>query len=88
MTKKNDHGLVIEYRFLGTISIDEFAQAVFTDLQVLKDQFNVRYVTAPRIRVPITNEYGDRLQLKAPTGGTVERFDTHHYRPACKDYEL
>ena len=81
-------GVTIDYKQLGTISIDELAQAVYADIQSLKDIYNVQYVTAPRLKLPVTNEYGDKLKVRRPGGGRVFRLDTHHYRPACKDYEL
>jgi hypothetical protein len=45
-------------------------------------------VTAPSLRIPVTNEYGDPLVVKRPQGGTISRMDTHHYHPACLDYKL
>jgi len=39
--------------------------------------------------VPATNEFGDPLVVKRlSTGAPVKRLDTHHYRPACLDYQL
>ncbi|TCS59860.1 hypothetical protein [Varunaivibrio sulfuroxidans] len=92
MGKKRDNqrqdALFIDYRELGTISIDELAQAIYTDIQALKDIYNVKYVTAPRLKLPITNEYGDIRLTRHPEGHLINRMDTHHYRPACKDYDL
>ncbi len=92
MGKKRDsqpqNAVFIDYKELGTISIDELAQALYTDIQALKDIYNVKYVTAPRIKLPITNEYGDQRLIRHPEGHFINRMDTHHYRPACKDYEL
>lgn len=85
---KGFEGLMIEYRALGTIHIDELAQAILTDLNALKDIYNLQYVKAPRLRLPITNEYGDAVDIKRPGGGVLNRIDTHHFKPACKDYEL
>ena len=82
------HGLTIVYKELGTISIDEFKHAVITDVNALKDIYNVRYVTGPRIKLFVTNEYGEEIRLRRPTGGSIQYMDTHHYRPACKDYDL
>ena len=81
-------GLTIAYKELGTISIDEFMQAVIADVNALKDIYNVRYVKAPRIKLFVTNEYGEPVRVRRPTGGTINFMDTHHYRPACKDYDL
>ena len=81
-------GLTIAYKELGTISIDEFKQALIADMGALKDIYNVRYVTAPRVKIIVTNEYGEPIKIRRPTGGTIHFMDTHHYRPACKDYDL
>ena len=86
--KKNDDALIIEYKALGTISIDELAHAIMEDIQTLKNEFNVRFVTGVRLRLPVTNEYGDPLRVIRPGGARMYRIDTHHYRPACLDYDL
>ena len=86
--KKKDDALVIEYKALGTITIDELAHAIMEDIQALKSEYNVRFVTGVRLRLPVTNEYGDPLRVRRPGGGTMDRIDTHHYRPACLDYNL
>jgi len=83
------HGLMIEYRELGTISIDEMAHALIQDLMALKEIYNVQYVNGARLRLPVTNEYGESRDIRRPGGGgNLGRIDTHHYRPACKDYDL
>lgn len=82
------NGLTIIYRELGTINIDELAHAVWEDIQVLKDIYNVRYVKAPRLKIFVTDEHGDALRVRRPGGGTIHYLYTHHYRPACKDYDL
>ncbi len=82
------HGLTIAYKELGTISIDEFIQAVITDVYALKDIYNVLYVNGSRLKLFVTNEYGEPVKLRRPAGGTIHFMDTHHYRPACKDYDL
>ena len=81
-------GLLIAYKELGTISIDEFKQALIADMDCLKEIYNVRYVTAPRLKIIVTNEYGEQIKVRRPTGGSIYYMDTHHYRPACKDYDL
>ncbi|GHF71494.1 hypothetical protein [Seohaeicola zhoushanensis] len=82
------HGLLIAYKQLGTISIEELAHAIMEDLGALRDIYNVRYVTAPRLKIFVTNEYGEELTVRRPEGGRIFYMDTHHYRPACKDYDL
>jgi hypothetical protein len=81
-------GLTIDYKLLGTISIDELAHAVWEDLQTLKDIYNIRYVRPTRLKLHVTDEYGDEIKVRRPGGGYVRYLRTHHYRPACKDYEL
>ena len=82
------HGLTMEYKLLGTINIDELAHAVWEDIQVLKELYNVRYVKGTRLKLLITDEYGEEIKVRRPGGGYVHILHTHHYRPACKDYEL
>jgi hypothetical protein len=86
MRKNRD--LTIEFEKLGTISIDELQQAVIEDIAALKEIYGVKYVTAPTLRIPVTNEYGEPLLVKRPQGGTICKMDTHHYHPACLDYKL
>lgn len=81
-------GLMIEYRELGTVSIEEMTHAIIEDLQALKEIYNVQYVKGARLRLPVTNEYGEIRDVLRPGGGQLNRIDTHHYRPACKDYDL
>jgi len=81
-------GFIVEYRRLGTISIDELKQAIFADLEALKDIYGARYVTAPMLKLFPTNEYGEDCTLRKPGGTPLFRLDTHHYQPACKDYDL
>lgn len=80
--------LLIAYKELGTINIDELAHALIEDIHALKDIYNVRYVKNARLRLCVTNEYGEELKVRRPAGGTIRYMDTHHYRPACKDYGL
>jgi hypothetical protein len=81
-------GLTIGYKQLGVISIDELAQALLADINALKDIYNVQFVASSRLKLFITNEYGDIRKLRRPGGGRIYYMDTHHYRPACKDYDL
>ncbi len=86
---KPDPVVEIDYKSLGTISLDELKQAIWEDIEALKDQFGVSYVTGVKMLVPATNEYGDPVQVRRlSTGGAVKHLDTHHYRPACLDYKL
>jgi hypothetical protein len=82
------HGLTLEYKMLGTISIDELAHAVCEDIQVLKDMYNVRYITGSRLKLFVSDEFGHVIKVRRPGGGFVHYLNTQHYRPACKDYDL
>lgn len=81
-------GLTISYKALDTINIDELADAIVQDIKALKEIYDVKYVRAPRLKVLVTNEYGEEIKLRRPTGGRIHFMDTHHYRPSCVDYEL
>jgi hypothetical protein len=70
----------IDYKSLGTIAIDELKQAIWEDIEALKEQFGVSYATGVKLVVPATNEFGDPVVIKRlATGATVKRLDTHHY---------
>jgi hypothetical protein len=86
---KTDPVLEIDYKTLGTIKLDELQQAIWEDIQMLRDEFGVAFVTNVKLMVPATNEFGDPLLVKRlSTGATVRHLDTHHYHPACLDYKL
>ncbi len=80
--------LTVDYSLLGIMTLDEFKQALWTDLNVLKDAHNVKFVKAPTLRLEFTNEYGERAILKGlGDGKPIYRMHTRHYRPACLDYD-
>lgn len=81
-------GLTISYKELGTICIEELLQAVAEDIHALKELYNVQYVKGSRLKLYVTNEYGEPVRVRRPAGGKIFYMDTHHFRPACKDYEL
>ena len=86
---KTDPVVEIDYKNLGTIKLDELQQAIWEDIQMLREEFGVAYVTNVKLMVRATNEYGDPLLVKRlATGATVKHLDTHHYHPACLDYKL
>jgi hypothetical protein len=86
---KTDPIVVVDYKKLGTIALDELTQALWEDAQMLREEFGVSFVTGVKLLVPATNEYGDPLLVKRlSTGAPVKHLDTHHYRPACIDYKL
>ena len=81
--------LEIDYKTLGTIPLDELQQAIWEDIQALREEFGVSFVKGVKLVVPATNEFGDPVVVKRlSNGATVKRLDTHHYRPACLDYKL
>lgn len=82
------HGLTVNYAALGTINIMELAHALIEDVHALQDIYNVQFVKGSRLKIVPTNEYGEELSVLRPNGGNVTYIDTHHYRPACKDYDL
>jgi hypothetical protein len=87
--KKSESFVEIHYLVLGTIGLDQLKQAIWEDIEALKDQFGITYVTGVKLTVPATNEYGDPLQVRRlGNGALIRRLDTHHYRPACLDYKL
>lgn len=92
MTKNKEpfepRGLVIGFKELGTISIEELTDALVEDMKALRDIYNVQYVKGCRLKIFATNEYGEQIKVRRPAGGYIYYMDTHHYRPACKDYDL
>jgi hypothetical protein len=87
--RKADPIVVIDYKKLGTIALDELTQAIWEDVQMLREEFGVSFITGVKLVVPATNQYGDPLQVRRlSTGAPVRLLDTHHYHPACLDYKL
>lgn len=80
--------ITISYKELGTVSIDEMIHALIEDMKALQGIYNVQYLKGSTLTVRPTNEYGEDIRVRRPTGGPISDIDTHHYRPACKDYEL
>ena len=86
---KIDPVLVIGYEKIGTIPLDQWKQAILDDIEALRNEFGIAYVTNAKLVVRATNEFGDPLVIKRlSTGATVKHLDTHYYRPACLDYHL
>jgi hypothetical protein len=61
--KKSDP-VEIDYKGLGTIAIDELKKAICDDIDALKNQFGVSFVTGVKIIVPATNKFGDPVVIK------------------------
>jgi hypothetical protein len=93
MTKKTETfrapGLTIDYSKIGTMTIDEFKQALWTDLQVLKEHYGAKYITAPKLKIDFTDEHGEVQPLRRRHDGKpIYRMHTRHYRPACMDFDF
>ena len=81
-------GLTIDYSKLGVITIEEFKQALWTDLQLLKEEHHIRYLEAPKLRLELVNEFGETMPLRdRGSGKPIYRMHSRHYRPACIDYD-
>jgi hypothetical protein len=61
---KTDPVVEIDYKNLGTIKIDDLKQAIWKDIEALKNQFGVSHVTGVKLLVPVTNECGDPQKVK------------------------
>ena len=55
--KKTDP-VEIDYKTLGTIPLDELKQAIWEDIEALREEFGVSFVTGVKLVVPATNEFG------------------------------
>ena len=86
--KKPDNVLLVDYEALGTVSIKELGDAFNEDVHALEELYRVRFVTAGRLYLPVTNQYGEPRRIIHPEGHNVDRIDTHHFRPACMDYDI
>jgi hypothetical protein len=86
---KTDPILEIHYNKIGTIPLDQWKQAIWDDIEALRNEFGIAYVTNSTLVVRATNEFGDPVAIKRlSTGAPVKHLDTHHYQPACLDYKL
>src|SRR3546814_814165 len=86
--KRMENVFRFDYQSIGTVSIKEFGDAFMEDIHALEDLYNIHFVTGSRLYLPVTNEYGDPMRVIHPDGRRVDRIDTHHYRPACLDYDM
>ena len=87
--KDKNSGLTIDYAKIGVMTIDEFKQAIWTDLQILKDEHHVKYITAPKLKLGLTDAFGECTPLRGRYDGKpIYRMHTRHYRPACMDYDF
>jgi hypothetical protein len=81
--KTSDTDVTFTYERLGTITLDEQKQAIWEDIQALRDEFGVAYITGAELIIRATNEFGDPLKVRRlSNGAVVHRLDTHHYHPA------
>lgn len=79
--------LMIDYSGLGTVCVEEFTQALIEDMHAIREDFRIRFCTRPRLYLPVTNEYGDPVDIRRDDGMRVERIHTYHYRPFCLEFE-
>lgn len=84
---KENNRLIINYHRIGTVTERELVQAIVADLRMIEEEFGVKYCTGAKLIIYATNEYGDPISIKRPTGARVWQIDTLHYRPACLDFE-
>lgn len=88
-TYKRRAGLTIDYTKLGIITIDEFRQALWTDLMVLREDHHIRFLNAPKLRLELVDEFGQSMPLRdRGNGKPIHRLHTRHFRPACMDYDF
>lgn len=80
--------LTVDYTVMGIMTLDELKQALWTDLQVLKETYNVKYIKGPMLKLNLTDQFGEVAPLKSLNDGKpIYRMHTRHFRPACQDYE-
>lgn len=87
-SQKSTGSLTVDYVRMGVMTIDELKQALWTDLQILKDERRVKYIKAPRLKLQPTDENGEPAPVRDRDGKTLHRMHTYHYRPACMDYDF
>ncbi|MEZ5749399.1 MAG: hypothetical protein R3D83_05760 [Caenibius sp.] len=58
--------------------------ALIEDMKALQGIYNVQYLKGSTLTVRPTNEYGEDIRVRRPTGGPISDIDTHHYRPPAK----
>ena len=87
--KSNEpEGFLISYSKIGTVSIEELRNALIEDIHVLKDLYNIHYLRGARLKIFATDQYGREVKVRNAEGKKVYFLDTHHFMPACKDYDL
>jgi hypothetical protein len=67
--EKSDPTVEIDYKTLGTIPLDELKQAIWEDIEALREEFGVSFVTGVKLVVPATNEFGDTVQVRRLSTG-------------------
>ena len=68
---KIDPVLVIGYEKIGTIPLDQWKQAIWDDIEALRNEFGISYVTNSKLIVAATNEFGDPLVIKRLSTGAT-----------------
>lgn len=59
-------GLTIAYKELGTISIEELTHALIADMRALREIYNIQFLKNCRLRLYVTNEYGEEIKVRRP----------------------
>jgi hypothetical protein len=85
---KIDPVLVIGYEKIGTIPLDQWKQAILDDIEALRNEFGISYVTNSKLSGGHQRFGGPLVIKRLSTGATVKHLDTHYYRPACLGYHL
>jgi len=63
--KKTDPIVVIDYKNLGTIALDELKQAIWEDIQMLREEFGVSFITGVKLVVVLV---GPTTEVTPPCG--------------------
>ena len=74
---KTDPTVEIDYKTLGTIPLDELKQAIWEDIEALREEFGVSFVTGVKLVVPATNEFGDPLADQAAVDWRARKAPRH-----------
>lgn len=72
----------------GLISIEEFRQAIWTDLGHLEKVDGAEFVQDPLICLPVVNQYGDLLNITNEQGTIMRKIHSHAYKCAALDFQL
>ncbi len=77
----------LNINYEGRVSLDEFRQAIWQDLDQLEKD-GVEFLEEAKLQIPIVNQYGDPMMIKDPDGRVITDIHSHAYRCAAQDYAL